>query len=467
MRKRLLHRRTILRGAGGAAVALPVLDAMLTLTGRLPGRAHAASPRRLVIFYTGSGFPMAEWRPVRGTSASDFKLSKLLTPLAPIQRNALFIEGVPMSSSFDSRQRAQGHPAGTQAVLTGAWAGEGSAYGGNPGVTAGFSPFPSIDHLIGKAVGGSTRFPALYFGTASGMPTPAARPFVAESQIGIGVQSDPGAMFDELFANFTPASGMTAAAVASAAARRAEDRRVVLDAVMGDARALRCRLGNEDRQRLDQHLTSVGELQKRVSTPSTTTPMGCAKPQPMAFADRTFVNAKAITTTQLDLMAMALACDRTRVAAFSLGHGDANSSHLYRWLGHDADHHYISHLRGVDPRGRMTQIGAWHAEQLAGLAARLKAVVEPDGTLFDNTVILWVSECGDGWTHDRKKPAFMLFTGGQSYFKTGRYLDYASASGITHSRLLLHLMHYMGVQAPAVGPTEYNQGGPLPLITTA
>src|SRR5687768_9401432 len=105
----LLDRRTILRGAGGATVALPLLDAMLTLGGKAPGVAHGASagapPRRLVIMYTGEGFPMAQWRPIGAKNSSDFRLSELLQPLAPHQGRSLFIEGVPMASSYDARQR--------------------------------------------------------------------------------------------------------------------------------------------------------------------------------------------------------------------------------------------------------------------------------------------------------------------------------------------------------------------------
>jgi len=183
MRRTQLDRRTMLRGAAGAAVGLPLLDAMLTLGGKLP-RAHGATglpPRRLVVFFTAEGFSMSDWRPGAGTGPADFKLSTVLAPLEPVKGKSLFIEGAPMASSFDARQRAQGHPGGAQAVLTGAWAGEGTSYGGGDGKLAGFSPYPSIDHLIGKAVGGQTRFPALYLGAAAGGTAPATRPFVAEN----------------------------------------------------------------------------------------------------------------------------------------------------------------------------------------------------------------------------------------------------------------------------------------------
>jgi hypothetical protein len=278
MRRALLDRRTLLRGAGGAAVALPVLDAMLTLGGRLP-RAYAqdgVAPRRLVIFFTAEGFQMSDWRPIAGAGPSDFRLSQVLSPLEPVKGRSLFIEGVPMSSSFDARQRAAGHPAGAQAVLTGAWAGDGSSYGGAVGRLAGFSPYPSIDHLIGKAIGSKTRFPALYFGVAGGGTAPATRPFVGEGQKGISPQNVPGAAFDQIFRDFNAAAA--GESLAAAQKRRAEDRKVVLDSVLREARALRARLGADDRARLDGHLASVEEVQRKVSVPPSSAAVACTKP---------------------------------------------------------------------------------------------------------------------------------------------------------------------------------------------
>jgi len=466
-RRGLLDRRTLLRGAGGAAVALPVLDAMLTAGGRLP-RAHAANglpPRRLVVVFTGEGFPMDQWRPIAGTGPSDFKLSTLLAPLEAWKRQSLFIEGVPMTSSFDPAQQAQGHPAGAQAVLTGAWAGVGTSYGGGDGKMAGFSPFPSIDSIIAKASGGATRFPAYYQGVASGGTAPATRPFVADEAKGISPQNDPRAVFDQLFADFNGAA--TGDTLAAAQKRRADERKAVLDAVLGDMQALRCQLGADDRRRLDGHMSNVSEIQKRVSVPPPVAPSTCTKPVRPDAMDRTFANAQKVVTAQMDLMATALACDLTRVACLSISHSDADGGEVYRWLGHDTDHHNISHLMGTDPRGRLTQIGAWQAEQIAYLIKKLQASAEPNGSVFDNTAILWCSEVGNGWTHDRKAPAFNVFGSGQGYFKTGRYLNFGGGNANSHNRFLLHFLQYMGVNATAVGPAQYCQGGPLPNITTA
>lgn len=466
MRRRLLDRRTLLRGAGGAALALPVLDAMLTLGGRLP-RAHGATgqpPRRLIIFFTAEGFQMGDWRPIAGSGPTDFRLSTVLSPLEPIKRSCLFIEGVPMTSSFDPKQRAAGHPAGAQAVLTGAWAGDGNSYGGSPERRAGFSPFPSIDHLIGKAVGAQTRFPALYLGVAGGGTAPATRPFVAEGQKGISPQNDPRAAFDQIFSDFNAAAAGESVAVAQK--RRAEDRKVVLDAVLGDLRALRGQLGAEDRHRLDGHLSAVAEVQKKVSVPPAAAPSACTKPPRSTITDRAFANAPNLVPAQLDLIAMALACDLTRVAALTISHADSAGDAVYRWLGHDRDHHNLSHLVGADPRPKLVQINNWHAQQLMYLVKKLQSINEPNGTLFDNTIILWCSEVGNGWSHDRKNPAFTIVGGGQGYFKTGRYLNFGGSNSNSHSRLLQHFMHYMGVPTNAVGPPEYNQGGPLPNITT-
>ncbi len=467
---RLLSRRTLLRGAGGAVLGLPVLDAMLTIGGRLPGANAAGAPRRLVIFFTGEGFPMSptnEWRPIVGTGPSDFQLSTMLAPLEPVKRQSLFIEGVPYTSSNDSRQRAQGHPAGAQAVLTGAWAGDGTSYGGAPGRLAGFSPYPSIDYLIGKEIGSATRFPALYLGVNPGGTSPAARPFVAADQKGIAVQGDPRAAFDSIFGDFNGAN--PGESVAASQKRRADDRKVVLDSVLGDLKSLGAQVGADDRRRLDQHATQLAEIQRKVSVPPPAAPNACVKPVRSTITDRSFANAPALAPAQLDLLAMALACDRTRVACFSMSHADADGGEVHRWLGHTRDHHDISHLtKGhAEDSKLLVQIAVWQATQLMTFIKKLQAVAEPGGTLFDNTVILWCSEIGNGWTHDRNGPVFTIIGSGQGYFKTGRYLNFGGGSKNAHSKLLLHILNYMGVPATSVGDPMYSAGGPLPNITTA
>jgi hypothetical protein len=242
----------------------------------------------------------------------------------------------------------------------------------------------------------------------------------------------------------------------------------VIDAVLGDMKALRCQLGASDRQRLDGHMTNLSEIQKVVSVPPATSGKGCATPASPTLTDRSFANARQVIPVQMDLMAAALACDLTRVACLSISHSDFANDAVYGWLGHTAQHHNISHLMGTDPRGKMVQIGQWHAQQVMYLVNKLKAVQEPNGTLWDNTVILWVAECGDGWSHDARRPPFMILGGaGSGYFKTGRYLKYAGGTANSHNRLLQHFLLYMGVPTTGVGAAEYNEGGPLPGITTA
>ncbi len=452
MRIKPLDRRTLLRGAG-AALALPLLGAM----GTKAGGASVAPPKRLVLYFTANGLVPEAWKcNVPGAEASDFTLSKILAPLAPIRDKCLFIEGVPMSSAYHPQQTAVAHAGGMSSLFTGSYAGMGNMYGGFAENTAGYPLNESIDAALARAVGQDNRFPAYYFGVRVEGPSLLHCCFYAGKDQPITANADPKAVLSDLFgAAFNQSQ--------SEAAQRVRDRTSILDAVRESGSALRCRLDAADRGRLDLHLSLVEEVQKSVAAVTGTNPV-CALPSLAGgLQPNEFSQFPQLGRAQADLLAMALTCDLTRVAGYYWSPPIADP--VYTWLGHTEGHHTMSH--DVTKLDLCADVNAWHAQELLYLANKLSSIPEGDGTVLDNTLIVWASDCSNsklGDPHDLKDVFFTLIGGG-NFFKQGRYLKYPGGPDYAHNRLLLALFQYMGIDQKTFGQPEYCEKGPLTGLT--
>jgi hypothetical protein len=168
----------------------------------------------------------------------------------------------------------------------------------------------------------------------------------------------------------------------------------------------------------------------------------------------------------MDLAAGALASDLTRIATVQWTH--AESDQTFPFLDVSGAHHTMSHAGDEDATAQesLTKINVWFAEQLAYLLGRLASYPEGDGTLLDNTAVLWCNEVGKGNTHAHRDLPFLLAGSCGGYFKTGRFVDYLAggATGHPHNNLLLSLAHAMGVEESSFGDPEHCTG-PLAGLT--
>ena len=460
-----LSRRHLLRGAAGLALGLPFLDAMMPFGSvRSAAAGPLKPPRRVVFLTTPDGFMMDRWKcPIQGSEASlldpAFPFSNTVKEFQSIAKDCLFLEGVPMSSALDVRNPAQGHPGGTGAVFTGAWAGPGTQYGGSPDKTAGFPELESIDQAIAGQIGNATRFPSLCVGVHPSDNSLARRVFYAKGQTAVAPEGDPYKVFKTVFGDLDPTK-------LQGLKDREAERELVLGSLRGDYKALRCKLGGADRQRLDEHLSQVDDLLGRLKL--TGGGLSCAVPTVAdGLMPNDFSTAPALTTAMMDMVAMAFACDLTRVVGFQLHAPDMDGDGIYSWLGHDMIYHQISHREGPTPEDKLGQADAWRAQQIVYLVNLLKGLKEADGsTVFDNTTILWTSEIGDGASHDYKAPAWNIIGGGQGYFKTGKYLRFAGDETSRHNLLLVHYLRYFGLDiSKGFGHPDYALGDPLPGIS--
>jgi hypothetical protein len=170
-------------------------------------------------------------------------------------------------------------------------------------------------------------------------------------------------------------------------------------------------------------------------------------------------NYPEIGRAQMDLLAMALTCDITRVA--SLQWSTAQSGATFSWLGHSASHHSLSHEADNDPnaRSQLVEINYWYAEQFAYLLDKLKAQPEGEGTLLDNTIVLWANEQGNGDTHSRTEIPFVVAGNHDGRLDTGRYLHF---DDVPHNDLYIALLHALGQTDVSTFGNPELATGPLP-----
>lgn len=442
-----MSRRTLLRGIGGAAVALPFLDAMR------PRRAFAQGggpPKRFIVWYTPNGTVPANFWPTG--SERSWELSPILQPLARHKDDLNIVGGVDLISSLSGPGDA--HQKGTGQCLT-AWPLQEGTFPGDAGLSAGWANGISIDQRIADHIAGNSRFRSLEFGVHVDGSDVKSRIIYRGPGRPIPPENDPGAMYDRIFGDV--GSG------GSAAKEKLETRRqLVLDAVLGQYRALHGKLGAEDRLKLDAHMASIGSIQERLGKDTVEFGGACQPLNINGALDPMRSSAiPMIGTLQMDLIAMAFACDLTRVA--SLQWTRSTSEVVFSWLGDDIreGHHPLAH-KGDEDRVKVaqnTRINQWYADQFAYLIDTLKAIPEGDGTVFDNTVILWTNEQSKGNNHDRMDMPYVLAGSAGGHFETGRYL--ARDGRVPHNHLMVSLLEAFDIDDDLFGDPEYGSG-PLP-----
>lgn len=423
-----LSRRTLLRGAG-AAVALPLLDAM-------QARAQAAPPKRLVLVFSPNGTVYERWAPT--PTPGGFTLSHVLAPLAPFQPKLNVLGHVDLTSAFDGP--GDGHQKGIGHLWTGVDLQPGTLF-----TTVDWAGGPSVDQRVADAIGQGTRLRSLELG----VQVPRARVYDRMVYRAAGQPLppvlDPRVTFDVLFGDGDPLL----------AAQRRARRKSVLDAVLGEYGALASTLGAGDRRRLDAHATAVREVERRLDALGQPGP-ACARPAaptpPSLTANGSYPE---LSRLQLELLALALVCDVTRVA--SLQWSSASSAVVFDWLGHTVDHHELSHRADddVDAADALAAIHRWYAEQLAFLLSRLDAAQEAGGSVLDHSLVLWGNELGRGNVHGHVSVPFVTAGAAGGAVRTGQSLD---AQHAPHNQLLLATLRAFGVAdatfgEPALGST--------------
>jgi hypothetical protein len=434
-------RREFLKSLGLSAASLPfVLN--------LPSFAYAGdvAPRRqrLIVMFSPNGIvPNNFWPDVIGDG---FVLKESLKPLEPLQKRTLVLRGL----SDKIRGDGDNHMRGIGCLLTGVELFPGNIQGGSD-TPAGWSKGISIDQEIKNYLQANaatrTRFGSLEFGV---MVPERADTWTRLSYAG---PNKPLAPIDDPYQMFAKLYGRQ---------KDQENLRSVLDELREDFKKVESVVSAQDRQLLEEHTTFVREMEQELKA-SDARSADHAVPQLEPGIKETNDNMPRLSKIQVELLVSSFAADFARVA--TLQFTNSVSDARMRWIGVDDGHHHLSHEPDTNDSAQeqLTRINKWYCEQLAYLAQRLADTPEPggQGSLLDNTLIVWTNELGKGNSHTLENIPFVLVGGGLN-FRMGRSLDF---KGVPHNRLLLSLAHGFGHHLKKFGNTDYCGDGPLNDLT--
>jgi hypothetical protein len=435
----LRSRRDFLRGIGAGSLALSLFDARRLLAQDKP------LPKRLIVVFTPDGTVPDAWG--ADGSKTDFKLRRILAPLAPYQKQLNVLQGIDQLSAYSGP--GDGHQQGMGHLWTGVELLPGDIKGGCESCpAASYASGISVDQAVANLIGNSSAFKSLELGVmVSGGESTWNRMCYRGSGQPLPPESDPTKVFQRVF-------GKLGSDPLGLAQRRAL-RQSVLDFVHRDFQVLRPQLGSEERQKLDQHESTLREIELRLDNP---TALGatCKTPGAPATLDaRAVANVPAVAKLQMDMLVTALACDLTRVGSLQWTNSVGNLS--FPWLGISDRQHDLSHEgdSNADVKEKLIKMNTWYATQFAYLLERLAAVPEGNGTLLDNTLVVWGNELGKGNSHTRHDIPFVLAGRAGGALRTGQLLTFASRS---HSDLLLTIARAMGLTLDRFGDPRWNTG---------
>ena len=424
-------RRALLGTIGASAALAPFIPMLESQAG------GDAAPKRLILLFSPNGTLHERWAPT-GTE-SDFQLTEILSPLEYYKDQMCILAWL----EFVRQGLGDVHQMGMACLWTGNQLNPGD-FGGGDGGSAGWAGAASIDQAIAQQLGDATPYRSLEFGVQNGGATNWSRMCYAGSDAPIAAENSPEAMFTRLFADL----GVDT----SELDRIKAERRSVLDLVGSDLASLQNKYSSADKQKIDAHLEAIREIERRndLATPTCEPPM-----QDYGLDFNANANFPAVSRLMIDKMVMSLACDLTRVA--SLQWSRSVSQTEFTWVG-AGRHHDLSHLGDADSTmiTEITAINQWYAAEVKYLLDTMAAIPEGDGTLLDNSLVVWGNELSRGNSHGNRPVPFVTFGSCGGAIQTGRWLTY---DNVAHNRLLVALAQAMGVDIQSFGNNDPGSGG--------
>lgn len=427
-----------MRQVGISAVVAPFVMGLPSLA-----RAkNAPGKQRFVVMFSPNGqVPTNFWPDEVG---EEFALKRILAPLEAYKKQMLILRGI----SNKVRGDGDGHMRGMSCLLTGIELFPGNIQGGSD-TPAGWASGPSIDQVLKDFLQSRsetrTRFGSLEFGVE--VPN-RADPWTRMSYSGpnkpVAPIDDPYEMFEKMYGRV----------------KDKETLKSILDEVRDDLKQVFGRVSSEDRKLLEDHMSFVREMEKDLQS-TEQQKLNHPAPQLEAGVVSDNDNMPKISRMQIDLLVNSFVNDMARVA--TLQYTNSVGQAKMRWLGIEEGHHQLSHDPDLNEQSqeKLTKINVWFCEQLAYLVNRLANTKEPDGngTLLDNTLVVWTNELGKGNSHTLDNIPFVLVGNGCG-FKMGRSLNFEKAA---HNRLWMAIGNAMGHEMKQFGNPKLCEGGALEL----
>lgn len=429
-----LSRRTLMRGFG-SSLALPFLDAMVPAASAANIAKKATDPvRRLGYVFMPMGCDLSRWTPGNDAQGNLTELSPILKSLDSVRSQVSILSNLELQPAYPGT-----HATSNSAFLSAARAKQTESADYYLGITADQiaarelgkdTPLRSLEmsmdlmQTVGQCDNG---YACVYQNNLSW--SSATTPLPAEAH--------PRLVFEQLFGE-----GGTAQQRRLALKRKAS----LLDLVNNDLHSLKKELGKADRNRIDDYLTSVREIERRIqlaeaqvsegALPDLDRPTGV----PASYRDH--------ARLMFDLQVLAFQGDVTRVSTFQLARETSNRT--YNEIGISDPHHPLTH-HGNDPQkiARMAKINAFHVSLFAEFLEKMAATPEGNGSLLDHSLFLYGSGMGNPNVHDHQHLPTIVAGGAGGRFQSGRHIKFAEPTPLAN--LHVSLLHKAGVEVEKFG----------------
>ena len=434
----------MLRGVG-VSLLLPWLEAMSPMVARGKQLSGGDPPKRMAFVYVPNGKNMVDWTPEQ--EGAGFDLPPILQPLAPFQDKLLALSGLTADKARANGDGGGDHARAMAAFLTGAQPRKTDGANIRAGVSA--------DQVAAAHIGHKTRLSSLEIGCEPGAMAGncdsgyscayASTMSWRSSTQPLPKEVNPKLVFERLFG-----SGSDAQRV-----ERSSRRQSILDFVRDDSKSLVQRLGAGDVRKLDEYFSSVRDIEQRMERAKTLPPVEVPDVEAPVGAPEEYEEHIRL---MCDMLVLAFEADVTRVATFVVANEGSNRP--YPFIDVPDGHHDLSH-HGDDEekKAKVRDINTFHTGQFAYLLERLNSISEGDGTLLDNSMVIYGSGNSDGNRHNHDDLPILLAGGGSGTLKTGRHVRYPNETPLNN--LWLAMLERMDVDIAKLGDSS----GALPHLS--
>lgn len=441
-----LSRRGFLRGVG-ISMALPALESFRPLLAAGTsvhglGTTASGAPLRMAYLYVPNGVNLENWRP--SGSGSSYRAGETFAPVEHLKDHYQVLSGLNHENATNGNDGPGDHARGSATFLTGQRAKKTAGSDIELGI--------SVDQVAANAAHDLTRFPSLELTTAGVRKSGNCDSgYSCAYQYNISWRSktqpmtpeaDPRAVFERLFGSGDLKER------ANSLGQRYASKRSLLDFVEEDARALHRHLGRNDRQKMDEYLTGVREIERQIEKVEA---LGLpSDPGVDAPQDRGSSHSEHMKLL-MDMMVLAFKTDSTRISTFIMEREGSNRS--LQEIGVSEGHHSLSHHQGKKSNlEKIAKIDRYYMEHFAYYLDKMNAVEDIDGkSLLHNSMIVYGSCIADGNRHNNDNIPVVLAGHGGGAFKAGRHVE---VDGIPMSNLYMRMLKEFGLDERNFGDSN-------------
>jgi hypothetical protein len=429
--KKHLSRRTVLKGAG-YAVSLPLLDAMIPAATALASTAAAAKVRMAFVYFP-HGAVMNQWTPQK--DGPDFDLPPIIAPLKPFQKQLTVISGMENKSAI---------AAPVHAITPGTWLScvppriSHDPYGGI-----------TVDQIVAKHIGQDTPLPSLEVGTEErGGEGSCDRNYgcsygktisFRDPTTPLPMEHNPRKLFQQLFG---------AGDTADERIQLARESRSILDLVSREASDLRRQLGARDRIALDDYLSTVREIERRLQQLEHRDLSKVELPDAPSGIPSKFDEHMRL---MFDLIALAWQANLTRVVSFMMAAEVSNQPYNFINIP-DAFHPLSHHANNPTKLSNLAKVQAWNTGEFAKFCAKLQSIPDGEGNMLDNSILVFGSNMSDSNAHNHFPLPMAIVGGGAGRIKGNRHLRYPDKTPIANMHLTI--LDRIGVPMESFGDSS-------------